>query len=248
VRSSGPSAGPIDFAGIDLVVFDKDGTLIDFDVMWGGWAESLADRLEASLGQPIKVDLHREIGYDTKARRTRPGSPLAATPMAELRVLTTDLVVRSTGRSAEAAAEAVEDAWLPPDPVLLARPLADLDALFGMLRAQGRRVAVVTSDDRAPTQSTLAGLGIGRLVEALVCADDGLPSKPAPDTLLEACRILGVEPGRTAMVGDSVADMTMATAAGVGRRIAVLSGIGRRTELEPLSDVVIGSIGELLPA
>jgi phosphoglycolate phosphatase-like HAD superfamily hydrolase len=248
VNPDGPPAGPIQLEAFDLVVFDKDGTLIDFDVMWGGWAENLADRLEASLGHPIRVDLHREIGYDSKARRTRPGSPLAATPMAELRVLTTDLVVRSTGRSTAAAAKAVDDAWLPPDPILLAHPLTDLDALFRALRGAGCRVAVVTSDDRVPTESTLAGLGIAGLVDAVVCADDGLRSKPAPDTLLEACRILGLEPARTAMIGDSVADMTMATAARVGRRIAVLSGIGRRSELEPLSDAVIGSIADLLPA
>ena len=91
----------------------------------------------------------------------------------------------------------------------------------------------------------MAALGIRRLVDALVCADDGLPSKPAPDTLLRACQIVGVEPLRTAMIGDSIADMRMATAAGVGRRIAVLSGIGRRAELELVSDVVIDSVAEL---
>ena len=29
---------------IDLVVFDKDGTLISFEAMWGGWARRLAAR------------------------------------------------------------------------------------------------------------------------------------------------------------------------------------------------------------
>jgi phosphoglycolate phosphatase-like HAD superfamily hydrolase len=248
VSSSGSRSGPLDLAGIDLVVFDKDGTLIDFDVMWGGWAESLADRLEVSLDHPIRTDLHRRIGYDTKLRRTKPGSPLAATPMAELRLLAADVVASSTGRSPAAAADAVEEAWRPPDPVLLAQPLADLAALFGSLRDGGRRLAVVTSDDRAPTEATLRALGVEGFVEVLVCADDGLPSKPAPDTILEACRALGVDAARTAMIGDSIADMTMATAAAVGLRVAVLSGIGRRSELEPLADVVIGSIAELLPA
>jgi phosphoglycolate phosphatase len=247
VSPAGPWAGALDLDGLDLVVFDKDGTLIDFDLMWGGWAEDLADRLEASLGQAIRVDLHRQIGYDTKTRRTRPGSPLAATPMAELRLMTTDLVIHSTGRSPAAAAAAVEDAWLPPDPILLATPLTDLVGLLELLRSAGRRVAVVTSDDRGPTKATLAGLRIAHLVDALVCADDGFPSKPRPDALLEACRLVGVEPARTAMVGDSIADMAMATTAGIGRRVAVLSGIGRRAELEPISDIVIGSIAELLP-
>ena len=247
MNPSGPAAGPGTFDGMDLVVFDKDGTLIDFDLMWGGWAEDLADRLEAAIGGPIRAELHREIGYDTQARRTQPGSPLAATPMTHLRQLTTALVERSTGRSAAAAAAVVDAAWQPPDPISLTQPLTDLQALFGCLRASGRRIAVVTSDDRAPTEATLAVLGIGGLVDALVCADDGLPSKPAPDTLLEACRIAGDVPGRTAMVGDSIADMAMAAAAGVGRRVAVLSGIGRRAELEPLADLVIDSIAELLP-
>ena len=37
--------GPTDrLAGIDLVVFDKDGTLIEFHAMWSGWAADLAGR------------------------------------------------------------------------------------------------------------------------------------------------------------------------------------------------------------
>ena len=235
----------IDLRGLDLVAFDKDGTLIDFDAMWGGWAEDLADRLEAELGQPIRTELHRAIGYDIGEQRTIPGSPLAATPMAQLRVLTAQVVGDVTGRGGASASGIVDAVWTAPDPVSLAHPLADLPGLFGRLRSLGIRVAIVTSDDRAPTEATLAGLGIAALLEAVICADDGLPSKPAPDTVLEVCRIAGAEPARTAIVGDSVADMRMGLAAGLGRRIGVLSGIGRRPELEPISDVVINSIADL---
>ena len=130
-----PAMNPAELLGIDLVVFDKDGTLIDFDAMWGGWAEDLAERLEVLLGRPIRDELHRTIGYDTAARRTIPGSPLAATPMAQLRIMTTDLVIESTGATRAEAEGIVEAAWAPPDPVSLAHPLADLDALFGGLRS-----------------------------------------------------------------------------------------------------------------
>ena len=75
-------------------------------------------------------------------------------------------------------------------------------------------MAVATSDDRAPTEATLAGLDLAALVDAIVCADDGLPIKPAPDAFLHVCGLLGVAPERTAMVGDSVMDLQMARAAG----------------------------------
>ena len=92
---------------------------------------------------------------------------------------------------------------------------------------------MATSDDRAPTEATLAGLGVAALVDAIVCADDGLPVKPAPDALLHLCRLLGVDAARTAMIGDSRADVAMGRAAGARLVVGVLSGVGDRDELEP---------------
>jgi len=34
--------------GIDLVVFDKDGTIIEFGSMWSGWAVALVEGLVAA--------------------------------------------------------------------------------------------------------------------------------------------------------------------------------------------------------
>ena len=116
----------------------------------------------------------------------------------------------------------------------------------GGLQAGGRRVAIATSDDRDPTERTLAALGLTDEIEALTCADDGIPVKPAPDMVLHLCAVLGVAPGRTAVVGDSPADLRMARAAGAGLTIAVLTGVGRRTDLEPLADLVIDSVGQFL--
>ncbi|HTC85980.1 MAG TPA: hypothetical protein VK656_04720, partial [Candidatus Acidoferrum sp.] len=39
--------GPL--GGCELVVFDKDGTLIEFHAMWGGWTADLARDLVAGL-------------------------------------------------------------------------------------------------------------------------------------------------------------------------------------------------------
>jgi phosphoglycolate phosphatase len=74
-----------------------------------------------------------------------------------------------------------------------------------------------------------------------------LPIKPAPDALLHLCGLLGVAPARTAIVGDSPADLQMGRAAGAGLVVGVLSGVGVREELAPYADVILQSIAELLP-
>jgi phosphoglycolate phosphatase-like HAD superfamily hydrolase len=230
--------------GIDLVIFDKDGTIVDFGRMWSGWAEDLAAALDAETGLDVQGPLFAMFGYDPLARAVRPGGGLAATPMARLRERTADVLVEA-GLDAAEAERALGTAWHAPDPVELAHPLADLHALFGGLRASGRRVAIATTDDRAPTERTLAALGLTDAVDALVCADDGVAVKPAPDMVARLCAVTGCAPERTAVIGDSTADLRMARAAGAALAIAVLSGVGDRISLEPLADAVIDSIGDL---
>lgn len=236
---------PARLDAIDLVVFDKDGTLIDFDAMWAGWTTTFAGRLETALGRPVAGELYAALGFDPVGDRVRPGGPLAISTMAEIRELAGALARRWCPNVA-AARRAVDAAWYEPDPVALARPLADLPALFGALAASGRRIAVATTDDRAPTEATLAALRVRDLVDGLACGDDPGPAKPDPAVLVRLSGTLGVPPVRSAVVGDTPADLTMARAAGAGLVVAVLSGIGRREDLVPLADVVLGSISELV--
>lgn len=234
----------MDLEGIDLVIFDKDGTLIEFGSMWSGWAVALAAGLRATTGRPIEAPLFAMLGYDAATGVVLPGGGLAATPMARVRERARDVLI-ACGLVGADAERALELAWHAPDPVALARPLGDLRGLFGWLRDDGRRVAVATSDDRDPTERTLAALGLTDAIDATVCADDGIPVKPAPDMVLHLCAALGVAPRRTAVVGDSPADLWMARAGGAGLTIGVLTGVGARADLEPLADAVIGSVEQL---
>lgn len=232
---------------IDLVVFDKDGTLIEFHAMWGGWALELGRRLDGATRRPVAGDVFAAIGFDPVNDRIRAGAPLAVATMAELAEVIA-AVIRRWCPSVAAARRAVESAWFRPDPVTSAIPTADLATLFGVLRDSDRLIAVATTDDRAPTEATLRGLGIRDRVSALACGDDGVGVKPDPAMVLAICTALRVAPYRAAVVGDTPADLAMGRSAGAGRVIGVLTGVGGRAELEPLADAVLGSIGELLEA
>jgi len=233
-------------AGIELVVFDKDGTLIDFSAMWTPWAVELANALEAATGRSLSAPLFELLGFDLATGRTLPHGALAVTPMTELRRRTAEFLAKDCGLAADAAEGALDAVWHGPDPVGSRVPLADLHLLFGTLRAFGIRVAIATSDDREPTLGTFHTLGVMGLIDAVVSADDELEVKPAAAAVVHLCRTLDVPPAATAVVGDSMADLTMGRVARAGRVIGVLSGVGTAAELEPLADVILPSVAELV--
>lgn len=197
--------------------------------MWGGWARQLGERLEAAARRPVAPDVFAAIGFDPASGRVAGGGPLATSTMAAIED-TVATVLRRWCPSVAAARRATEEAWFVPDPAL-AVPLADLPALFGRLTGDGRRIAVVTTDDRAPTDATLRALGVRSLVEAMVCGDDGFPMKPAPDPVFAICQALQTTPERVAVIGDTPADIAMGIAAGSGLVIGVRSGVGRDADL-----------------
>ena len=231
--------------GIDLVVFDKDGTLISFEAMWAGWARRLGARLEAVTRRPVAGDVFSAIGFDPVDGTILPGAPMAIDTMAGIHERIA-AVLRRWCPSVPAARRALAEAWFEPDPVELAVPLADLGSLFGALRASGRAIAVATTDDRKPTERTLAALGVGSDVATLLCGDDDGPIKPAPEAFVALCDRVGRPVDRCAMVGDTAADLRMARLAGAGIAIGVLSGVGERAELAPQADLILESVGELL--
>lgn len=232
-----------------LLIFDKDGTLIDFDAMWGDWMTQLATRLEAVSGLSLRQRLYTAFGYDATHNRALADRPLAVASMASLYQLTIE-VTTNCGATSQQAEQAVATAWFIPDPVHLAKPFTNLASLFNNLKVAGVKIAIATSDDRPPTVATLKGLGAWSSVDMLICADEceaaGLKVKPAPDMILAICQQLNVQPDRTVMVGDSVADLQMGAAAGVGLKVGVLSGVSTAETLAPFADVLIESIQDLV--
>jgi phosphoglycolate phosphatase len=59
------------------------------------------------------------------------------------------------------------------------------------------------------------------------------------------CESVRIPPARTAVIGDTLADLRMARGAGAGMVIGVLSGIDDEDTLAPLADVLLPSIADL---
>jgi phosphoglycolate phosphatase len=230
------------------VAFDKDGTLLDFEWMWGRLAEAWVDRLAGQAGQEVlRRELFRSMGYDPLRRRTEPQSPLAIATTTQIQTIVAGTLYRegASWPEAEDLARLAFETGQELPLASLVRPAGDVAGLLAQLQAVGVRVAVVTTDLRAETQETLRLLGVDHLVDQLVCGDDGLPSKPAPEMLLAAAQGLGLDPAECAVVGDTLGDLWMAERAGAGLRVAVLTGAGDKALLAQHADAVLDSIDEI---
>jgi HAD superfamily hydrolase (TIGR01509 family) len=83
-------------------------------------------------------------------------------------------------------------------------------------------------------------------VDGLVASTLGLPGKPAPDTFLEASRMLGVSPARAVVVEDALSGVKAGRSGG----FALVIGVDREGSGDALraegADVIVTDLGELL--
>ena len=234
----------------DLIAFDKDGTLFDFSASLRPRFLAGVEELLAKLpgNSVIRAALFRTLGYDSATGTFDERGPFAT----------------ATGNAIGYAATTVLFQHTPPcydwdDCHKLVRrkfapmfegaqnlaPTTDLAALFSTLHECGMMIAVITNDDRGPTESALAQFGISCYVDFIACGDGPYHHKPSPAALLAASERLCVPLERTAVVGDAAGDLRMGRAAGAGLRVGVLTGVGSRKVLAPEADLILASIAEI---
>lgn len=95
-----------------------------------------------------------------------------------------------------------------------ARPFPGIVDLLQALRRGGTDLAVYTSATRRMADMMLTGTGLADHFPVVVAGDQVANPKPAPDGLLDACRLLRTPASAAAYVGDADTDVACARAAG----------------------------------
>ena len=177
----------MDLSGVQAVLLDMDGTLVDSDAAveraWRAWAAEY--RVDLGSAPPIAPGLPA-VG---NVRRLRPDLSGGAAAVAAQRQLTLQY-------------DDVSDVTATPGAREL---LGDLDRL-------SLPWAVVTSADPPLAEVRLAAARIRPAV--LVTSQDVRAGKPDPEGYLQAARRLAADPGRCLVVEDAEAGVMAGRAAG----------------------------------
>lgn len=227
-------------ASIRGILFDKDGTLIDFDATWATVARSMA--MEAAGGDVARADYLLDLsGLDLAAGKFRADSIFAAGTNAEVVALWHP----DTTQDELPGLVAHYDAITAREGAVSAVALPGIPAALSSLHATGYRLGLATNDSTAGAERTLAALGVSNLFDVAYGYDSVERPKPAPDIVHAFAARAELALADIAFVGDNRHDLEAGRAAHAGLVVGVLSGTGTQETLAPLADVILDSVADL---
>lgn len=242
--------GPALLRRVRLVIFDKDGTLIELYPYISQTVLRRARRIGEALGltPPEEAGLVRALGVEVEARRIRPEGPAGIRPREEVLAAARDYLKRIGRPGGEVIcreAFAAVDEISARDPAPFIRPARGAVPLIQALREQGCRVAVATQDLTERGRLALKALGIEDRIDALVGADRVARPKPHPEAILFLLAKLRVPAAQAVMVGDAPTDLEMARRAGLSAAVGVLGGIGPEETLRAATPYVVQDLSAI---
>lgn len=222
------------------ILFDKDGTLLDFNATWMSLNQAVALFAaggDAELAERLLV----QGGYDEETGRLQSGTPLAAGSPDEIAECFAEVLNGKTppDLAAEINRIFVSGAAASAVPVPRARET------LALLRSRTSYLGVATHDSVAGIEATLGPHGLLSMFDFLAGYDSGHGKKPGPGMLEAFCRKTDLPAHEVAVIGDNAHDLLMGANGGAGLRIGVLTGTSTRAELTPIADMVFESIAEL---
>lgn len=177
-----------------LIVFDVDGTLVDSgDIIFAALTQTLT---AFDLPVPPRARALKVVGLSLHE--------------AFLDLTGDDAICAAMAEHYKGLFGGLRAGGLFPEPLY-----PDAESIVSALAGDRRyRLGIATGKSLRGVDHLLARLGWQDWFATIQTADSA-PSKPHPAMLLQAVAETGAARARTVMVGDSVHDMRMATAAGV---------------------------------
>ena len=222
------------------LLFDKDGTLLDYHASWMplNWAVAIF----AAGGDPELAErLMVEGGYDAQTQRIRANTPLAVGTPQEI----AESFARMTGPAEVDKIRAEVDRVFQSGGTAASTLAPRARETIGLLRQLTHRLGIATSDSLAGLKTSMAPHDLMHQFDFTCAYDSGHGVKPGPGMPLAFCRQCGLDPGEIAVIGDNLHDIEMGRAAGAALTIGVLTGTSTEADLAGHADRIYPGIAEM---
>jgi HAD superfamily hydrolase (TIGR01549 family) len=185
---------------IDAVLFDLDDTLHDDSSAYKTAARRVAEDVAAEHGLSAE---RVYTAYVAEANNfwKRLSNETVSIPIHESRAQLWHAALRAAGNDDLALAVTCAARYIAYRSEVLELSPGALDLLIA-LRARRCRIGIVSNGFAATHHDKIDRLALRAHLDGLFLADEMGMVKPDPRVFTHACAVLGVDPARTAMVGD----------------------------------------------
>ena len=195
---------------IQVLIFDKDGTLTDTSTLWFEPTilvlDELINRNEMNLTNEEHDELFDRLGItETDIIEN---SVIAAGSVRDMLEVINEFRAIDIEENYDFVVQYFADYILShPEKI---QTLGQVKRALSGLKEEGYTIALVTNDSRLPAEAVLKVAGIGELFD-FVGTTDEFPSKPATDSLVAIQNQFGVSFDEMIYIGDSTVDEEFAT-------------------------------------
>jgi phosphoglycolate phosphatase len=233
----------------DLIIFDKDGTLLDFRQTWLSIFRELISLLLTRTGPCANLSrrIQEVLGMNFEKWDIDGNGPLAMGTSFDVDVLLAGCVYREGIRwdkSIEIVSEVVQEVFKGPIREKNLIPSKGAIEVLRLAKQRGFLTAVATNDNTIDATNDMSVLGALPYLDLVVGADSVGNAKPAPDMIFHICEILGKKPENTVMIGDTMMDAIMGATAGIKLNIGIAEIVPAEI-LATKTDIVIRSMVEI---
>ncbi len=227
----------------EIIVFDKDGTLIDFDDFWVSVSISAVNEVLSIIGKE-EINIEKILNaFGVENGVTDIDGILCKGTYEELGLALHDILKEyGCEQTAEKTVDMLTNAYKNNSDSGIVKPTCDnLKDALTHLKNQGRKLVIVTTDNYEITYKCLDKLGIKELFDAVFADDGTTPVKPDPSCILEYFKANGISADSAVMIGDTMTDVRFARNAGMNI-IAVGKTEKNRQRLMSHADYVVDDV------
>ena len=226
---------------MDLIIFDKDGVLLDLTRTWLPVARDITHLLSKLTDGTVPATHFQDIiGINEVTGEIDPDGLFAAGSFLDQQAacagIAPSLQQHFNTTAYQEAVMAIVEVNAKRDPVPLGTVSTPLEALINA----GYRLAVLTNDSERSAKRSLTKMGLMPHFEMVLGYDSGYGGKPDPAGFHAICAHCQTAPENTIMVGDTAADRNVAKAAQAGLFIGI-------SPLYPAPTKALENVPHLLP-
>ena len=225
------------------ILFDKDGTLLDFEQTW----RPVWNKTEEQLGIILQISEREMREIRERLGILEDGFTSDSIYVAGTLLDYAQIISKVSQKELSTVLEVLNAIYkdFVESKKLHIVPIGNPKEIMTYLKQKGYKLGIVTADNLLNTEYFVKETGLEALIDFIASDDGYYQMKPHPHMLEAFCMKMGLERQEVAVVGDTLKDMKFGKHNQMGQSIYVTSSYPNAEAME-LADHVIKHIGDLI--